>query len=222
MYCLYTMLLLASVAVAAGVVLRHEPHFYRIRAIAPSPERKQLSTKFFVDLAQMWDNVKAGDPHWHCAFSDAEINSFFQEGGEVESLRQLGISDPRVAFEDDCIRLAFRYGTGFWSTIVSYDLRVWAVAKEPNVIAVEICGRRLGALPVSAQTLLNDLVQLAASRNIEITRYRYKGNPVVLVRFQADQSNPTAQLKCLHVTPGELQIGGSCPAAAKASAAAAK
>ena len=226
LYCLYTVLLLAGVALAAGVVLRHEPHFYCIRAVEPSAERKQLSSKFVVDFAQAVLNVKGGEPHWSCTFSDAEINSFFQEdfiaSGEVEGLRKLGISEPRVAFEDDCIRVAFRYGAGIWSTIVSYDLRVWAVPKEPNVVAVEIRGRRLGALPVSAQTLLDQLAQLAKDRsgnNIEVTRFRYKGNPVALIRFQPDMNPPTAQLKCLKVLPGALKVGGSCPGAAPAGKA---
>lgn len=225
LYCLYTVLLLAGVTLAAGVVLRHEPYFYRLHAIAPSAERKQLSSKFVVEFAQLLINVKGGEPHWHFAFSDAEINSFFQEdfvaNGEVENLRKLGISEPRIAFEDDCIRLAFRYGSGFWSTIVSYDLRIWAVPKEPNVVAVEIRGRRLGALPLSSQTLLDELAQLATSHNIEVTRYRYKGNPVAVVRFQTDLANPTAQLKCLRVIPGALSIGGSCLCAAQPSAKAA-
>jgi hypothetical protein len=224
LYCLYTVLLLASVAMAAGVLLRHEPQFYRTRAIEPSAERKELSNKFVVDFAQAALNVKAGEPHWKFAVSDTEINSFLQEdfitrfATEVDSLRKLGISEPRVAFEDDCIRLAFRYGSGFWSTIVSYDLRVWAVTKEPNVLVVEIQGRRLGALPVSAQTLLDELAQLAANHNIEVTRYRYRGNPVAVIRFQPDLNRPTAQLKCLHVLQGELRVGGSCPGTAHAAA----
>ena len=222
-YCLYTVLLLAGALLAVGVALRHEPAFYRTTAIEPGAERKALSNKFVVDFAQVVLNVKGGEPHWQFAFSDAEINSFFQEdfvtSGEVEKLRNLGIREPRVAFEDDCIRLAFRYGSGLWSTIVSYDLRVWAVPKEPNVLAVEIRGRRLGALPVSAQALLDELAQLAGSQGIEVTRYRYKGNPVALIRFQPDLNHPTAQLKCLRVVAGALSIGGSCSGTAHPTAA---
>jgi hypothetical protein len=226
LYCLYTVLLLAAVALAAGVVLRHEPNFYRTQDIEPGAGRKQLSAKFMVDFTQLGLNVRHGDPNWHFIFSDAEVNSFFQEdfvaSGEEEKLRKVGITEPRIAFEDDCIRIAFRYGSGTWSTIVSYDLRVWAVPKEPNVLAVEIRGRRMGALPVSSQALLDDLVELARSHNIDVTRYRYEGNPVALIRFPSDQNHPPPQLKCLRVAVGALHIGGSCPngrnAAAKALA----
>ncbi len=219
LFCGYTALLLAAVLAIGGLLVRHEPHFYRTRQVEPGPQRKQLSTKFANDFAQMLLNVKNGGAGgWHFAFSEQEINSFLQEDfvttGEVDNLHKLGITEPRVAFEDDCIRVAFRWGSGFWSTVLSYDLRVWTVAKEPNVLAVEIRGRRIGGLPVSSQALLTELTDLAARNNIELTAYRHEGNPVAVLRFQAEMARPTAQLKCLCIKAGELNIGGSCPAAA--------
>ena len=219
LFCGYTALLLATAVAIGGLLVRHEPNFYRTREVDPGPERKQLSTKFGTDFMQMVLNVKGGGAGgWHFAFTEKEINSFFQEdfvtSGEVENLRKLGITEPRVAFEDDCIRLAFRWGSGFWSTILSYDLRVWTVAKEPNVLAVEIRGRRIGGLPVSSQALLTEMTELAARHNIELTAYRHEGRPVAVLRFQADQIRPSAQLKCLRIKAGELTIGGICPAPA--------
>ena len=180
--CLYTALVLAAAGAGVAAVLHHEPHFYRNGRVEAGPERQRLSTKFVVDFAQLLINVKAGDPNWHFTLQEDEINSFFQEAyassGDVESLRKLGISEPRIAFEKDSVRFAFRYGSGFWSTVVSYELRIWALPKEANVLAVEIRGRRIGALPISSQGLLSDLTVLAASHNIEITAYRHEGNPV--------------------------------------------
>jgi hypothetical protein len=235
--CLLGVLFVAVLAVGFGAVLRYEPHFYRNRAIESGADRKQRSSKFANDFAQMLLNAK-GQDGWHLHLKEAEINSFLQEDlvnfGEADNLRRLGISDPRIAFEDGCIRFGFRYGTGFWSTVVSYDLHLWTVPKEPNVLVVEIRSRRFGALPVSAQTVVTDLVKLAERHNVEVrgaqkdnggkknviadlpllsnidvTPYRYEGNPVALVRFQADQAHPTAYLKCLHIRPGELCIGGT-------------
>jgi hypothetical protein len=213
LFCLYTGLLLAGALVGLGALLRHEPHFYLNREIDAGEDRKRSSSKFVNDFLQLLVNVKEnGRDGWHFKFTENDVNSFFQEDfinfGEADNLRKLGVSDPRVAFDQDCIRFAFRYGSGFWSTIVSYDLRVWAVPKEPNVLAVEIRRRRAGALPISSQALVNELAEIAARHNIEVTSYRYEGNPVALIRFQADQPRPTAQLKCLRVGLGELRIGG--------------
>src|SRR5438093_1148226 len=85
-------------------------------------------------LLQMLADVKGNEQNrWDMSFADQEINSFFQEDfvnyREAESLRRVGVSDPRVAIDEGCIRIAFRYGTGFWSTVVSYDLRIWTLPK---------------------------------------------------------------------------------------------
>jgi hypothetical protein len=218
--CISTAAALAAVLVLGGLILRHEPNFYRTRIVEPGPERKALSTKFINDFAQLCLDLKGNGPDgWHFAFSEAEINSFFQEDflsqGDVENLRKVGISEPRIAFVDDGIRFAFRYGSGLWSTVLSYDLRIWAVSKEANVVAVELRGRRIGALPMSSQALLTELTEIAAKYNIEVTSYRYEGHPVAVIHLTADQLHPTAQLKCLHVTPGVMHVDGACPLCAQ-------
>jgi len=110
--------------------------------------------------------------------------------------------------EDDRLRLAFRYGKNTWSTIVSYDLKVWLAPKDTNVLCVEILGRHAGALPVSAQTLLNEISEVAAKRGIEVTWWRHNGNPVALIRLQADRARPTARLLRLEVKQGMMTVGG--------------
>jgi len=212
---LYAGLFMAAVLACGAVALKHDPHFYRACDLEPSAERKRLSIKFAGDFVQLLADVKGGDPKgWEISFTETGINSFFQEDfvnyGEAENLRKLGISEPRVSFEEDRIRCAFRYGSGFWSTVVSYDVKIWAVPKEPNVLAVEVLGRRAGALPISAQSLLTQLTEMAARHNVEVTAYRHEGHPVALIRFQADQARPTANLACIRTEPGTLIVRGGC------------
>jgi hypothetical protein len=236
---LATGLVATIIGVIALFVLRHEPHFYRIREIEPGAERHERSSKLFNDFTQFVLNFAFDPDGWHGEFSEVEVNSFLQEDfinwGEAANLCRLGVSDPRVAFDGERIRMAFRVGSGFWSTIVSYDLRVWAVPREPNVLAVQVLGRRIGALPISTQSVVTDLADLAARHNaemriggqaggklpnwaqaqqrlgtVEVTPYRYEGCPVALIRFQADQAQVNLQLKCLRVEPGMLKVGGRC------------
>jgi hypothetical protein len=216
--CLYTTGFVLVVLAALGVVLKHEPHFYHDSLIGPGEERKRLSTQFVGKFLQTGANVIGRDV-WDFDIKQAEINSFLQEDfvtagkGDAENLRKVGVADPRIVFEDDRIRLAFRYGSGFCSTVVSYEMKVWAVPKEPNVLAVEIISRRAGGLPLSSQSFLDGLKDLATRHNIEITTYRHEGHPVALIRLQADQPRPTAHFKCLRVEPEHLRVTGSaaCP-----------
>lgn len=198
---------------ALALVLKHEPSYYRQARHAPGKERKDLSTAFsgrFIKLVNCL--VDGGKEEWEITFSQAQVNSYLEEDfvrlGDAEALEKQGISEPRITFEDDHLRLGFRYGSGTWSTIVTYDLRLWLAPRDVNVMAVEILGRQAGGLPISAQGLLREITEMARRHNIEVTWYRHEGNPVALVRFQADRNRPSAQLRRLEVRHGTLTIGG--------------
>jgi hypothetical protein len=90
--------------------------------------------------------------------------------------------------------------------VLSVDFRVWLAGKEPNVVALEIQGYKAGALPISAQSILEKITE-AAPQQVEVSWYRYNGNPVALLRFQANLKRPTMQLKHLELHPGRLVVG---------------
>lgn len=211
-------LLLSMVAVplvgAAVVVLmlRHEPRFYRQAEVEPGPHRQQLSracSKSFSGIVN-----QAIDPHgeWSYSFTANQLNSFFEEGFrdlEGKSLEKLNIGHPRVVFEDDRLRLAFRYGSGWWSTVLSYDLKIWVAAKDTNVLVVEVQGRNAGAMPMPTHHILNELSDLGRKHNIEVNWFRNEQNhPVALVRFNSDRPRPATQLTGLKIRDGQLTIQG--------------
>jgi hypothetical protein len=150
---------------------------------------------------------------WDGRFTEEQINSYCQEDllkehADGQPLPE-GISEPRIALDEpDRIRLAFRYGKGLWSTVVSIDLHVWLVATEPNVVALEFQGMFAGALPISSQSLLEHASETARQHDIEPTWYRHNGHPVLLLRFQAGRSRPTFQLQQLDLHQGVLCIRG--------------
>src|SRR5262249_48018913 len=130
--------------------------------------------------------------------------------GVAEKLLPEGVTGPRVSITADKIRLAVRYGTPPWSAIISIDLRVWLAAKEANVVALELQGLHAGSLPISAQSLLEQIKEVGRVHNIEVTWYRHNGNPVALLRFQSEQ-RPAGPLSRLELRPGTLTIAGRAP-----------
>jgi hypothetical protein len=118
-----------------------------------------------------------------------------------------------VAIEGDRLKLGARYGKGFWTTVVWIDLRVWLVADEMNLMAVEVCDLRAGELGVGAQSILDAIGDAARASNIDVTWYRYNGNPVGLFRFFPDQPRPASQVMTLEVRSGKIVIAGSSIAA---------
>jgi hypothetical protein len=208
----------------------HEPGFYR-RAQVPAGENRLEWSKMYksklLKLATFISNGLGEDGRqvWSVDVNENEVNSFFQEDflnwPDSEALKRQGISDLRFGLDKDRIRVAFRYGRKPWQTVISFDLHVWLVKSEFNVMAIELTGRHAGAVPISAQSLLESIAEQARGKNLEITWYHHNGNPVALVRFQSDKARPTFQLRGIAVErvagsgsavegEGRIVLSGQC------------
>jgi len=205
-------LLLVGLGAALVLLLLHEPAVYARAGQPEGEERKQLSGEFNSEFFHLYDGI-LHEPIWGATFTQESINSYFDEDfvrtGVANSVLPEGISAPRVAFEPDKIRLAFRYKVGPWSTIITIDMRVWLANKhEPNVIALELQSLHAGSMPIAAQSLLEQIFETARQNGIDVIWYRYHGNPVALLKFQANQQHPTIQFVDLQLKDGELLISG--------------
>ena len=202
---------------AVLVLLRLEPRQYRQAAVPAGAARAEHSKEFLNEFCQLISALDdQGDhpdkPVWYAHFTDEQINSYFDEhfvqSGMSEKLLPEGISQPRLVFEPDRARLAFRYGSGFWSTVISIDLKVWLAKGEANAVALELEGFHAGALPIAAQSLLERISEVGRQNGIEVNWYRHNGHPVALLRFQADAPRPTLQLQAVQLKQGEITLTG--------------
>lgn len=205
--------LVAGVGTAVVSLLLSEPDFYVRSAVPQGRERQESAGEFLSEFGMFVDKIQHEEHDWGVRFTEKSINSYFEESfvtsGVARRVLPEGVSRPRVAIEPDKIRLAFRYGTGIMKMVVSIDLRVWLPSRERNVVALELQGLHAGSLPISAQTLQQRVSDTARPQNIDVTWYRHNGNPVALMRFQADRIRPTVQLKQLELRPGCIVIKGS-------------
>ncbi len=208
-------LLAGGVSTVLCLLVRYEPRPYIEAAVPPGPDRIELSkacTAAFIKLAL--DATQQTDPVWDVHFSEKEINSYFAESFITsrfdEPLEHEGISQPRVVIEPDKIRVAFRYGTGFWSTIISIDLQVWLPENAGTVVAMKLVGFHAGALPISAQSFFERVSDFGRQNNVEVNWYRDEGKPVALLKFQADNPHPTLELQNIHLEKGAISIRGRC------------
>jgi hypothetical protein len=204
------LLLLGAIVGLLAVLTRHEPEFYRERAIAPGDIRRKQSSEFLTTCSRVTEAVVNNDP-FSATFTEEQINSYLQEdfitSGFAKNFLPEHIGAPRIAIEPERIRLAFRYGAMPWCSIISIDWRVWLAPAEPNVVALELQGLHAGALPISAQSLLQQIYDIARRKNIDVTWYRHKGNPVALLRFQ-NEGRTTVQLHQLELSAGKLTLIG--------------
>jgi hypothetical protein len=211
---LILLVLAGSAAAALFLLVRHEPESFHRMALPPGEERIRHSKEFFTNCTRLINKVQT-DKAWEVKFTQDQINSFLDEDfirtGLKDKLLPDGISQPHIALEQDKIRLAFRYGKDAWySSILTVDLRVWVAKKtsESNVVGLELQGLHAGSLPISAQSVLESITEVARRQDIEVTWYRWNGNPVAMLKFQATQQRPTVRLERLSLQKGLLTIGG--------------
>jgi hypothetical protein len=205
--------LTCAVGATLWILVRYEPSIYLRAAVPPGEQRHQLSEKCQQELMKLYSSVLNPDEQeWGHRFTDSEINSYlaehFVQSHLNEHMLPEGVSEPRLVIEPEKIRLAFRYGTGLWSTVVSIDLRVWLVKGEPNVVALKLVGFHAGALPISAQSLLESITKTCQDNGIGVDWYRDDGAPVAVLRFQAEQPHPTLELETIKLESGAIHIEG--------------
>ena len=171
----------------------------------PGPEREVLSKGFFSQAGTFYTSIKENEK-WEESFSEEQINSFLQEDFVRSAADKFTlpdhITDPRVAFEPERIRLAFRYHVGRFSTVVSINMRVWLTKAESNVVALEIQGMRAGRCRSRRKSILERLSEAAESNNVKLSWYRHDGNPVAVLRFQSDQRSTVSSWRISTCTRG--------------------
>jgi hypothetical protein len=204
------LVLLAGVGIL-GYVIKREPKFYTAAAQPGDYETREKASRLLTRIQDLKNDIRTKS-EWGETFTVEELNCFFAEmmveKGSFTGLLPDGFHSPRVAIDGDRLKLGFRYGQGFWSTVIWIDLRIWLVAEETNLMAVEVCDLRAGQLGVGTQSILDAIGDTARGSNIDVTWYRYNGNPVGLFRFFPDQPRPASQVLTLKVCAGEIVIAG--------------
>lgn len=190
-------------------LVTHEPSTYRRISAPTGPERRKLSGEFLSGISDMRDRTIL-DANWQETFTADQMNSYFEEDFLRAKPFKLpeGVHSPRVSIGPGHFQLAFRYGRGFWSSVITVDLNIWLVPREPNVVAVELLGLHAGSVPISLQAWLDQITENARQLNIGVTWYRHNGNPVALVKFEADKEQPTMMLHHLELQEGKILIAG--------------
>jgi hypothetical protein len=204
--------LAGATSMVLAFLLRHEPAFYVRGAIQPGQGRSELSKECISQFSSLLNGILNNKEGGSAQFSEKQINGYFQEdfitNHSSENPLPNGVSNLRVGFDPERLRLAFRYGKGIFSTVVSLVIRPWIVAREPNAVALEFESLHAGALPISAQWLLERISEAARQQHVDVSWYRLSGHPVVLLRFQADRPHPTFQLQRLQLREGTLFVSG--------------
>lgn len=207
-------LLAAFAALAAGAIVfaaKREPGFYTAAGRPIDWDSHERSAKLLTRVLDLQNDIRAKE-EWGDTFTAEELNCFFAENmGPKDGLCELlpkGFHSPRIAIDGDRLKLGVRYREGFWSGVVWMELKIWLVAEQVNVAAVEVCDLKAGILPFGSQSILDRIGDMARDSSMEATWYRNRSNPVGLFKFFAKQPRATSQVLTLEVKDGKLTIAG--------------
>jgi hypothetical protein len=200
------------------LLVKHEPGFYKHNDLQPGPERKTLSDWADSEIVnRLWNGI-VGGRSWEVNLREDHLNASLAEGLlRKEAPWPDGLSAPRLSLEEDRILFGFRYGRGQLSAVIWLEVRPWLAVQDPNVLALELVSLHAGAIPISSHWLLEKAAEAARSQKIDVNYYRYNKHPVLVLRFQADRSNPTFHLHQLKVigplngSLGFVRIAGQPP-----------
>lgn len=209
-------ILIGATGLGLAWMFRYEPRFYMLATMPAGAERERLSGEFASEFTNKVLNGILNEQPWKAGFSQDQLNSYFEEDfltkHSTKNPLPEGVSQPRMYFGANTVRLGFRYGSEPWATVVNLEVRPWLAPGELNALALEILSLRAGAFPISAQTLLERVSEAAKSREIDVSWYRYNGHPVIVLKLQANKSQPTFQMTQFEVQDGILHLAGQAVA----------
>jgi hypothetical protein len=205
---------LLGILVVAGCaysVLRHEPEFYRaaLHDGLSAEERREYARKFEQTTGRLIGEA-GNDERWSQEFSEVAVNSWLADElpGKYAELLPENVSAPRIKFEKDGLRIAFRTSRGPWSGIVSGRLNVWV--PSPNELAVQVQSLSAGLVPIPVDEFSGKLVEALGISGWRTEWKQSTGGDVLVVALdEAESARAQPRLEAVELQSGRLRISGS-------------
>ncbi len=186
------------------------PDFYQ-QALAASPVGSEADGKLLERRVAALHRAVNQSSVWSMAFSEEQVNGWLASD-LPEKFPEWTTSDvrqPRIAFDDNLVRLAFQYQRGSLETVISVDANI-SLTDQPNELAVQFQRARAGLLPLPLDRLIPHVDKAAARTQTPLRWIQVDDLPVALVRLSLVDHRRDREvfLDAVSATPGELRLGG--------------
>lgn len=212
---------LACAVAVGGLLLRHEPAFYRSRSPAaaldgePPPGQATLGRRLMTKLSALHADFARPGP-WGAAITESEINAWLATDLPRNHARLLpaGVSDPRVAIASRRLRVGARVGGTMFGGVVALEVEV--VLRAANQIGIVVVDARLGRLPLPRGPLTHEIARRIESLGMATELRRLDGRTLLVVYIPSthDAGATSHWLESLALEDGEVLVAGETRAAA--------
>lgn len=205
---------LGTIVGTLAYFLQREPDFYTREWVGSAEvDDSTTASEVLTRLNDLMNDLQNNrQSSWGSSYSADDLNAFFRarQSGENPLITGLlgDVPEPRFAIRDDRLLIAFRYGEGSFTTVITIELKVWLVKDQANLLAIEFVAFRAGDVPLPKYLILDRFADMARKHNAEVNWYRHDGMPVALCQLYANQSRPESQISTLRIAEGKVMIGG--------------
>lgn len=190
--------------------VQYVPDYYE-KATLITPERlEEGGDEFEKQVFELHNQWQRAD-RWEATFTDSQINGWLAVD-LVEKFPDLlpdTVADPRVAIDDDCVRLAYRYQKGRFDTVFNLALKVY-LTEEPNVVALRLLSARAGLISMPMQDLMDGITAGARRAGLRLRWTQQEGDPLALITLPARfvEGGNEHVVELIEQGEGYLTVGG--------------
>jgi hypothetical protein len=185
------------------------PAFYPEVLSQDRATAQQASDGLLRSIAALVSDIRKSGP-WQALLTAEEINGWLSYDlvRNHPRLFPASISDPRVAVEQDRLKIAFHWQRSVWSAIVFLETEVYL--RAPNIVAVRICKARAGMLPLPLRGVLDELIASGREIGLEIDEQQFEGDPLLLITLPLGNGarEDSFCLESLELNSGEIYLAG--------------
>lgn len=171
------------------------------------PSRRKQAEVLVEDVVQFRNDI-ANDPEWTFRLTDKSINAWLADHSFKDLLAELPeeVSNPRIRFETERLKLAFRWQGKPLESVVSVTLKPEFVSA--NELQIEIQEVQAGLLPVSWSRFQQEIEDALNSQGIHAQWKTVDKISVISLKISPVIQSKHVKVDKITLLDGELRITG--------------
>lgn len=159
------------------------------------------------DLVQLRNDV-ANDPEWTFRLTDHAVNAWLAEHQLAELVQPMPpeIAEPRVRFEAECMKIAFRWNGKPLESVISATIRPSLIST--NELQVVIENVQAGLLPVSWSRFQSEIAEALSDHGQSASWKTVDGSPALVLKISPKMQSKSIEIEKITVLEGEVRLTG--------------
>lgn len=159
------------------------------------------------DLVQLRNDL-ANEPEWTLRVTDAVLNAWLGEHQLNEIVQDMPaeVSEPRIKFEMETIKLAFRWAGEPLESVISLSIKPSCIST--NQIQILIDKVQAGLLPVSWSRFQDGITDAIAQNGQKVEWKTVDAQPALVLKISPSMDSRAIGIEKITVLDGEIRVTG--------------